>query len=366
MNCPRCSSANPEGTRFCHRCGESLSENVPRHHHYAANPNEPVRALAVISTLMPHVSGSRHHLYRAVLALALLATVIAGAFGALAVALFCAAIALPLVLFLYQYDHDVWQGEPLLAVGIGVAVAVGAGIGIGFLANAFSASTLGLEAFRQLPDAGSILELGLALPVLAFVVLALLTGVLTSRPSFSHALDAVNFGALVGAALAIGESLTVQHNAFTISINASDSARDTMVALTLGFVKPLIYATAAALPGLSLRRPGTSAEKASGFALGALLVVLFDLSVVLLAPYSSRGIVLTLVVAAAIAGIGLLAVRSALHDSLVSEAFVAVQADRATDRIAEAGAPCAHCEHPLPAGAAFCPACGSAVAAMPR
>jgi len=57
--------------------------------------HEPRRAVAVVGTLMPHMAAERHHVYRNVIALALLAALIAAAFGSLSIALVLAAVALP-------------------------------------------------------------------------------------------------------------------------------------------------------------------------------------------------------------------------------------------------------------------------------
>ena len=71
--------------------------------------HEPHRAVAVGGTLMPHLAAERHHIYRSVTALALLAALIAAAFGSLSMALVLTAVALPAVVLTYIYDHRLWQ-----------------------------------------------------------------------------------------------------------------------------------------------------------------------------------------------------------------------------------------------------------------
>ncbi len=152
MTCSQCGSSTPESARFCHHCGAVLQTGLVRSHHYAAHPDEPVRALALLTTLMPHLSGNHRHAYRQALAIAFTATIVAAAFGALAVSLFCAAVALPLLLLLYQHDHDVWEGEPILAVGLGVIVAAGLGVAIGLLSNSLNShQTLAISPTGHFP-----------------------------------------------------------------------------------------------------------------------------------------------------------------------------------------------------------------------
>jgi len=70
------------------------------------NPSSPPRRqVAVIGTLMPHMAPGRHHVYRNVTALALLAALIAAGLGSLPVALVLTAVALPATVLVYIHDH---------------------------------------------------------------------------------------------------------------------------------------------------------------------------------------------------------------------------------------------------------------------
>jgi len=360
MTCSRCSTANPELARFCYRCGAGLGTTATdRTHHYAASPGEPVRALALVSTLMPHVSGSRHHLYKLGLAVAGTASLVAAGFGILPVALVCAAIALPGVLLMYLYDHEVWTDDPLTIVAACVGLAGALGVGVGFLTNAFSASGA-LALTNNLPSTGRLLELCALLPLVTLIAVQVAPAIVTSRPRFAHALDALTFAALGGASFALAESIVIQHGAFSsATVHNTSSARDAFIALTLGFAKPVIYGAAAAITVMRLRRrPGAYPL---GLLEGFLLIGVYDSAVATLSIYGDRGVVLTFVIAVVAAAVGLIRIRDEAHAALLDEATQAT-----VTPAGHYGGNCAECGLPLVAGSAFCLACGTAVAAMPK
>jgi hypothetical protein len=361
MVCFRCSTANPDVARFCHHCGAVLVPDGDRADFYAANPAESVRALALVSTLMPHASAQRHHVYRLGIAIAIGAALGTAAFGLLPVALVCAGVALPGMLLTYFHDHEVWSDEPVLAIAVSVVLAAALGVGLGFIAIAFSGKDLGFRFHDSLPSTGRLLEESLLLPAIALVVLLIAPAVMTARPKFGHTLDALTFAALAGVALAFAESIVVQHGAFsTTTIHGTDATSDAFVALTLGFAKPIVYATASAL--VIMRRRSGVKPLAGGILRGFLLVAIYDASVATLTTYGERGTVLIFLIAAVLASVGLLLVRDDVHRALLSEAEDAAGISQPGGY----GGLCANCQLPLLQGASFCLACGTAVAAMPK
>ncbi len=370
MQCPHCSTPHAVAARFCARCGTPLHPHTNREEHFAAHPDEPVRALALMSTLLPHVSGKRHHLYRNGLLFALLVSAVAAAFGVLSVALICAAIALPAVVLTYLHDHHIWRDEPLTVLGGGFVLALVFGIVIGVLQKHWATTALLASAVhvsgkgRGLPAGSQILELGIIVPVIVFVALVVVPLAVTSRPAFGHPLDAVNMSSLAGAALSLGLSIVVQQGAFAHAAGSStDPARTFFIAMTLGIVQPVLFATAAALTVMRVRRRGSN--PVLGIVEGLVLVLVYDLAAELLGPYGSRGVVLTALIAVVLAAAGLLLVRIELHDGLLAEARSALADGGTTASSARAGQACAHCGVDLGAGAAFCQVCGSAVASQP-
>lgn len=364
MDCPNCSTPHPDAARFCARCGTPLQPGVDRSRHFAAHPEEPVRALAMMSTLMPHLSGGRHHIYRGAIAIALLAALTAAAFGVLSIALILAAIALPAVVLTYVHDHDVWRDEPATVIGVDFLLSLLLGIGVGLLEDHFTRPVLLAAPNHGLPKLSQVWELGLIVPVVAFVAVLIAPMLTTARSAFRHPIDAVIVCSLSGAALSLGLSVVVQRGAFThIEATAGDPAHVAFIALTLGFLQPIILATAAAMTVLALRGGG---NVALGLAKGLVLVVLYELATTLLTPYGSRGIVLTTLVALVLAGAGLLGTRDALHAALVTEARDALAGNGAVGRAPGTQQICAHCGAAIGAGAAFCQVCGTATAALAR
>jgi hypothetical protein len=364
MDCPHCGTPHAAAARFCARCGTPLHPHTNRTHHYAANPDEPVRALALLSTLLPHVSGRRHHLYRNAVLIALLVAFVAAGFGVLSVALIVPAVALPAVVLVYLHDHHIWRSEPAVIVGGAFVLALVLGVLVGLLQRHWSETAILTAPVQELPPGSQILELGIVIPVLLFVAVAIGPLVVSARPAFRHSLDVVNACTLAGGAASLGVSVIVQHGAFTdVHWNSADPGRAAFIALTLGFLQPIVFASGAALAVLRVRRP--KANPVLGVIEGLVLIVLYYLATTLLAPYGTRGVVLTAVIAAVLAAIGVLLMRFEVHDGLLDEARDALAGDSVVTNAAVHGQVCAHCGVELGAGAAFCQVCGTAVSALP-
>ena len=284
---------------------------------YAATPTEPVRVAAVMSTLMPHLAGRRLYVYRDVIVLALLGSLIAAAFGLLSVALVFAAVALPAALLTYIQDQGVWKGDPITSIGLGLLVSMALGVGVGLLQHYFATSAVLSAPSRRLPSVMTILELGVLLPVVTFVALLVTPVIVTQRPRMRNAVDTVVICTLSGAALSLGLSVVIQIGAFT-HVTYGDPAHVAFIALNLGVIQPVIYAAAAAVTVLALRRAG--ANTAVGLATGLVLVLVYQLGTTLLTPYGTRGVVLTTVLGVVVAAAGLLMARAEMHTALLAEA----------------------------------------------
>ena len=307
------------------------------------SPNSPTpqgsrRQVAVIGTLMPHLHPGRHHVYRDVTALALLAALIAAGLGSLPVALVLTAVALPAAVLVYIHDHRLWHDEPLTVIVVAFGLSLLLGVGVGLLETRFTKLVGVGSTGYHLPPVPRILELGVLVPVAAFVAVVIPALVVSARSAFRHPMDVVVACSLSGAALSLGLSVVVQHGAFSpIQAAAGDPAHVAFISLTLGFLQPIVLATAAMVAVLGLRRLGVS--PVTGVIEGLVLVLAYELATTLLQPYGTRGIVLTALAAFLLAGAGLAAARDGLH--------AAMFADSGTDAdVLEAG----HAEHRLHGG----------------
>lgn len=365
MDCPKCSTTHSPAARFCSRCGTPLHPGTDRARHFAAYPDEPVRALAVLSTLMPHLSAGRHHVYRGAIALALLVALVAAAFGVLSIALVVPAVVLPAIVLVYIHDHDVWHDEPATVVGVGFLLSLALGLGVGLLQLQFTTPAVFGALHHHLPSLGQIVRLGILVPVVAVIAVLIAPVLMTARAAFRHPVDAVVASSLSGAALSLGVSLVVQHGAFThLTAASADGAHVAFIALTLGFLQPIVFATAAALVVIPLRSPAGNIAAGVGKALA--LVLLYELAATLLAPYGARGIVLTTLAALVLAAAGLVATRSQLHTALLAEARAALGQALRLSRAPDSDQVCAHCGAEILAGAAFCQVCGTSTATLAR
>lgn len=287
------------------------------------SPNSPApqgshRQVAVIGTLMPHLAAGRHHVYRNVTALALLAALIAAGLGSLPVALVLTAVALPAAVLVYVHDHRLWHDEPLTVIVVAFGLSLLLGVGVGWLETRFIKLVGMGSTGYHLPPVPRILELGVLVPVAAFVAVVIAPLVVSTRPAFRHPMDVVVACSLSGAALSLGLSVVVQHGAFThIQATAGDPAHVAFISLTLGFLQPIVLATAATVAVLGLRRLGVS--PVTGVIEGLVLVLAYELATTLLQPYGTRGIVLTALAAFLLAGTGLAAARDGLHAALLAD-----------------------------------------------
>jgi hypothetical protein len=287
----------------------------------SSTPEGSRRPVAVIGTLMPHMAAERHHVYRNVTALALLAALIAAGFGSLSVALVLTAVALPAAVLTYIHDHRLWHDEPITVIGVTFGLSLLLGIGVGLLETYFIDLVVLPSTGYHLPSVSRIFELGVLVPVAVFVALLIAPLVVSARAAFRHPTDVVVACSLSGAALSFGLSVVIQRGAFThVQATAGDPAHVAFIALTLGFLQPIVFATAAMVAVLGLRSRGIN--PVVGVIEGLVLVVLYELGTTLLAPYGIRGIVLTTLTAFVLAGAGLLAARNGLHAAMLADTGV--------------------------------------------
>jgi RsiW-degrading membrane proteinase PrsW (M82 family) len=380
MECPVCSTTNPEVATFCLRCGEGLRAGVTagarrRASNYAANPAEPVLTVGIVTTLMPHAAGSRPSTYRTALVAGALLPLLGAALGVLPFALVAAALLIPVVYILYLYDVNMWEDQPVLVVA-GAALLSGA-LALGFTLlwrewlfhDIAVASNLRLGELRV----EEALVFGLLVPVVATLLMQIGPVLLASRPQFDDLLDGLTFGVVSGVSFAAVETL-VTHG--SVIFDAPLRTRGTEVSVwiavvvTAGILKPLLYGT---VTGLATARFSGLGEGVDGFTgrysravlEAAAFLVLFHLGGYLLGlVQGAKATVLSALWSAALVAAAVVRLRAVLHTALLEGALEAAAGGGRHATLG--GGYCQHCELPLLDGSLFCVACGSSVRAMSK
>ncbi len=378
MTCPRCGAGVVQVAHFCQTCGLDLrSPDLARRKSFVVKPDEPVASFALISTIMPRGAGRRPQTYRIALALGLAVALLAAIFGALPIAVLVAAFTVPIVYIVYLYDVNLWEDEPLL-------VTAAAFLLTGALTVAFTIGWLHLrgplvqpEAFGGGPAAGprvgTLLLVGVLVPVIAQLIIQIGPVYLASRPKFDDLMDGLTFGVISGVAYATFDTL-VRHSAALFGGMTGHQSTAGWVALIFleGLVKPLLMGTAAGIAaaefsGLGRGYDGFTLRYARGLAEAVLATIAYQVGAYLFSFLPAfQATVVTLLWGLLILGVLVLRVRNVLHTGLMEAALES--AARRDSAIGAAGDLdfCAACEMPLVPGGAFCSNCGTAVRAAAR
>jgi len=380
MNCDACQHAIVDAARFCARCGADVratgEERSKRSRSYAAHPSEPLVSFDVVTSLMPLASNQAPQTYKTALALAFAIPVIAAVLGFLPLALAAAAIAMPLVYVLYLYDVNEWEDQPVAVIAGAVAVA-------GVLAGAFTylwregvvgSVGLGLRQDHGI-DVGSLLLVGLAVPVISEVLKQIGPIWLSMRPRFDDLLDAVTFGVTSGATYAAVETLVLNHHLLFGGQGRYDGANVALwvsLVVTSGFVKPVVYgaATAIALAGFSGLGEGYDGFR-GGWLRGTLEAVAANVALQVglhLADLADGGTgdLLAMMWGLLVAAVMIIRLRMVLHTALL-EGAVEHAAHGSIPRTASRDVGfCGECELPLLHEASFCIVCGASVRAASK
>ena len=362
IRCNQCGNDVPR-LEYCIRCGDPLSDEystagrVEARAHFAAAPHEPLRTVALISTLFPQLPRAEMRMFRiAFLAGAGIILVLA-LLGFYPVALVSAAVLVPLLMVMYVYVVDVYEDEPLTIVGATMAWGVAAGLVYSLLLRALPTTT----AFGA-PDSSTILINGIALPLLEGVLMIAGPLFLLPQRRFNDVLDGATFGAASAVAFAgthvIFQALPILGAGLR---PAGDPLPWVVQLLSLGVLQPVIAAgaigSATAAFWLRYRSPVTDRAELGMFGVPAVAVV--SAAALLIAT----GLTLTLlplipatVVLALLAALALLWLRATLHLGLSQES----REISVTRSIV-----CPNCGHTTPEHT-FCGHCGISLRALPQ
>lgn len=367
--CRVCATQVPAGA-FCGFCGAHLvaqpggGPDWLRLRAYAGAAGEHVLRFAAISTLFPHLAHRSRAAFRAGLAVLVVVLVVLALLRWQAPLIAVCALGVPLLFFLYLQECDVYDDLPVRWLA-GTAV-MGVLIGVGW---AWLTGPLVAQSFAVPIGVGPVISTtrvwrdGLAIPV-GGALLMQLPAVLVRllRPPMRESLDGFLFGAL-GALSYIGAAtLTRLVPQLATGVVATQRSVESLVieAGIRGVASPLTAAAAGGMVGAALwstRRVngavGARPLSAVGPALGVLIILYAVLGLIDIAPLAPW---LLLMLHLLITAVAILALRIAIHLSLLHEAH---------DLLAGPPLLCPECHHVVP-DMAFCPNCGSATRASSR
>jgi hypothetical protein len=339
------------------------------------SPGEPVASPILTTTLLPHTSAARTHLYRTVLFAMLAVTLLAVVAGELGFAFVAAACTVPILYTIYLLDVNVWEDQPapvLVLVG-GLSAVLGALLAwlvrtstlLGDLG--FSRSLVGELSIRRL------VVLGVGWAVVAVGAMQIGPVLLASRDRFNHLLDGLTFGVLAGSAFLAGDTLVAQRGALSgVARTATSQSLGSWIPLALdaAVIRPVLFGTMTALALAEFCGIGSGAGRFSNRywrTLAEVIAVAVVYSVglgFLELVEGSAGITLSLLWGTTLLIAGIFRLRVHLHDALLEEAADAVAVGAGAPRAQRDRLHCEHCRSAVDGKTDhFCGGCGMAIAA---
>lgn len=364
MQCSRCQSDVPEAAHFCHVCGQDVAkDDAARRGSFAAKPDESVVSLKLVSSIMPRGAAARPRTYQYALGIALLATLVTAALGALPVAVLLAAFSIPLVYIVYLYDVNLWEDEPVLVTGLAflLTLLLAAGWTWAWLAWRGPLEAGGGVANASPTIWGFVLA-GILVPVVGEVIRQVGPVVLAARPEFDDLMDGLTFGVISGVAYATADTLVKHWPLITGGYAGPDGWSVWTSLLVLeGFVKPLVLGTAtgiacAEFSGLGAGYDGFTPRyfRAVADAIGANVLYAGGVYLLGFIPNPALSLVLSIVWGLAILAVLIIRIRTVLHKGLMEAVLESTARGRGVTDLGF----CPACEMPLLPDSSFCSACG--------
>jgi RsiW-degrading membrane proteinase PrsW (M82 family) len=364
MQCPNCGRST-QGGEFCEHCGARLpADDRPldpdRSHRYAANPNEHVLHLSVISTLFPHLDPHRTLVARWLLAVSAVVLFLLGLGKLVPLAIVLAALLVPALYLGYFYVAEAYADEPVrvLAGTFVAGMVLGAVASVAFYRVILSQRLLGFDV-----KPGYVLLTGVLLPVIAQALM--LVGPLVlyfTLPRFREPLDGLVFGAASGLGFAAAQSVIYSWALIAGPFARSGSALSwALPVVRIALIAPLLDAATTALICTALwlsrnRQPDARRSTWLEYPIAAVLVALVGQILPSLGYDLVGSQILALIWYGAPVAIVLVLIRVQLHHGLIGRAQALGHGGTLV---------CPHCHHRV-ADVAFCPFCGLALGSISR
>lgn len=363
MRCDHCAHDVPDGV-FCTRCGAhqgttgELGDAKLREHRYAAHPAEHVVQPSVFTTLFPHLGQHKIHEFRWAFVVGLAGIVVLWIAGLITAAILVATFLVPVLYLIYLYEAQVYRDEPAIVLGF----TIGGGAVVGLIVTLIERalfdpySNIGNPLHNAGIDVGTVLFLGLLVPVVQEVVKPLPAIFMTNRAEFPETVDGLVFGVAAGLGFSVAESLVAFSSALT-SLPPHLAPGNWIYDLaSLAVFQPLLQGSATGMIVAAIwryRRGRLAGREIGGIAMAVLAHVAFSLGTQLLKD-SSASPLFILVWQAVVVGALLIYIRYLLHHALLEEAA----------HMGFAETVCPNCHMHIVASG-FCPNCGVALTAAP-
>jgi RsiW-degrading membrane proteinase PrsW (M82 family) len=364
VRCGHCAHDVPDGV-FCTRCGahqgtsEEIGNAKTRERRYAAHPAEHVAQPSVFTTLFPHLGQHKIHEFRWAFIVGLAGILILYAAGLITAAILVAAFLVPVLYLIYLYEAQVYRDEPATVLGF----TIGGGIVVGIVITVLERLVYHpfQDAGNPLVNAGisvgSLLLLGLVMPVVQEVLKPLPALFLPNRADFPETVDGLVFGIASGLGFSLAETLIVFSGALTSLTAHVEPANWIYELMTLAVLQPLLQGSATGMIVATLwryRRGRLGGREIGGVAMAVIAHVAFALGTQLMKDTSVNSLFI-LIWQGVVVGALLIYIRYVLHHALLEEAA----------HMGYAETVCANCHMHIVASG-FCPNCGMALTAAPN
>ncbi len=363
MRCDHCSHDVPDGA-FCTRCGahqgaaDAAANPRTRTNRYAAHPGEHVIQPSLFTTLFPHLGARKIHEFRWAFAAGLAGLLILYVTGLITAAILLAIFLVPVLYLIYLYETQVYRDEPATILGF----TIGGGVVLGIIVTLVEQrlynpyQDIGNPLRGAGVNVGTLLLLGLIVPVVQEAVKPLPALFLPNRKSFPETVDGLVFGIAAGLGFGLAESLVGFSSALTSLPVRATPGNWIFDLATLAIFLPVLQGSATGMIAATvwrLRRGRLDNREIGGVAVAVVAHVAFSAGTQLLKDASVNQL-FVLVWQAAVDGAVLIYVRFLLHHALLEEAA----------HMGFAETVCANCHmHVVASG--FCPNCGMALTAAP-
>jgi hypothetical protein len=364
VRCDHCGHDVPEGV-FCTRCGAHQGttgepgDPKTRIHRYAAHPAEHVLEASVFTTLFPHLGHQKIHEFRWAFLAGLAGVLLLYIAGLITSAILLAALLVPALYMIYLYETQVYRDEPMLVLGY----IVGGGVAAGLIVTV--AERLVYHPYASVSNplgsaslaVGTLLAVGLAVPLAQELVKAFPALLLPKRVAFPETVDGLVFGIASGLAFSAA-STVVGFSGALASLPVQVSPAGWIYTLAnVAILQPLLQGGATGLVVAAIwryRRGRLTRTEIAGVGLAVLAHIAFAGGAQLMRDAEVSGLFI-LVWQAAIVGGLLIYIRFVLHHALLEEAA----------HLGYAETVCPAC-HTRIVASGFCPHCGIALSAAPN